>query len=234
MESPSLTNPSIIKLTRFQDIYYENVVKSVYPTKRKEFLKMKKIRNVVALTLTFTLFTGCICPVEVSACNYTSVQTVKAEEKYWDRSYYGSNETSTATAAQLDELIDKIVEHRGTRDCPFVGKGETLKQIEDSYGVSAVACLAIWTWESEFGTSSLARNKNNYGGIFDSNGAKYFDSVEEGMLAQGKLLSESYINEGYVKYSSIASKYCPGNTTWAGNVSSIAQLYAGYLEDIIN
>jgi hypothetical protein len=114
-----------------------------------------------------------------------------------------------------------------------MNNGDTLVEIEEEYEVSGIACLAIWTWESSMGTSSVAQRKNNYGGISGSRGYKSFDTIYDGMIAQGRLLRNVYIDKGYIKYSSIGSKYCPSNKSWGSNVASTAKKYAGWLEDIM-
>lgn len=168
---------------------------------------------------------------------YEEPKTPKVEEtkkSKWNASMYGSNEVTGATADDLNNLIDKIIDYRGLSYSPFKNKGETLVEIETEYGVSAVALLSIWTWESGFGNSSLARDRNNFGGIKNGDGGyRYFDSIEIGMLSSGQLIGEAYIQKGYIQYTDIASKYCPGNYEWAGNVSGTASRYASWLEEIM-
>ena len=209
---------------------------------------MSKIKKAVSVSVISIVMTSCICEAEtinVSAEEYTKLQTStytsvvrastkKSKKRSWTSEYYGSNEVTGATEDELNDLIDKIIEHRGLKYCPFKSKGDVLKKIEEDYEISAIALLSIWTWESSFGTSTMAINRNNYGGIKGSNGYRYFDTIDEGMTEQGRLLHEVYVEEGYVTYSEIASKYCPGNTSWASNISSTAIQYAEWLEKIMD
>lgn len=233
---------------RFRDIYYENVDKGRILPERKDLLKMSKIKKVASVSVITMVMTSCICEAEtfkVSAAEctqlptnaYTSVvraSTKKSKKRSWTSEYYGSNEVTGATEDDLNELIDKIIEHRGLEYCPFKSKGDVLKKIEEDYEISAIALMSIWTWESSFGTSTMAINRNNYGGIKGSNGYKYFDTIDEGMTEQGRLLHEVYVEKGYVTYSEIASKYCPGNMSWSSNISSTARQYAEWLEKIMD
>ena len=218
---------------------------------------MSKMKRVVSAIMAMAL-TSCVCKSveldvaarvlvdlnskDVIAIEPNEPKTKKVHEMkatsnsiQWDSSQYGVTEKTGATSDEIDELIDKIIEHRGISYCPFKGKGDIVVKIEKDYGISAVAMLAMWTWESSFGTSSLAVNNHNYGGIKNGNGGyRYFETISDGMLFQGQLIKEVYVDEGYNTYSLIATKYCPGNSTWSGNVSSIAEMYAGWLEDIMD
>lgn len=219
---------------------------------------MRKSKKVVSVLAVMAL-TSCMCKgIELDAAarvlvdlnaedviavepnepnTKTKVHETKAAAKeiQWDSSQYGVAVRTGATEDELDDLIDKIINYRGLSYCPFKGKGDTLKEIETDYGISPVAMLAMWTWESGFGTSPLAINNNNFGGIKGGNGGyRYFESVSEGMTFQGRLIREAYVDEGYNTYSLIASKYCPGNYEWSGNVSGTAQQYANWLAEIMN
>ena len=231
-----------------------------FSQKRKDLLKMQKIKKVAAV-MSVMVLASCVCQnvgLEVAAAgigkdlrakdvidvtsdviNVTNVVNMNAKSKdrnvEWDSSQYGVTAITGATEDDLGELIEKIIDYRGMSYCPFKGKGDVLKSIEDDYGISPIAMLAMWTWESGFGTSSLAINNHNYGGIKGGNGGyRYFETISEGMIFQGKLIRESYVDQGYDTYALIASKYCPGNYEWSGNVSGSAQKYAGWLEDIMD
>lgn len=89
------------------------------------------------------------------------------------RSY---NDGVTAT-----EIDDAILDIAG--NCPLVGLGSTWKDVAAQEGMDAVYMAAHAAHESAWGTSNIARDKNNiYGwGAYDSdpyNGAKKFDSLE--------------------------------------------------------
>ncbi|WP_129115700.1 glucosaminidase domain-containing protein [Halegenticoccus tardaugens] len=87
--------------------------------------------------------------------------------------------TVSATGAELDEAV------RGVRsDSPLVGLGDTWVAVGNEEGINAVYMAAHAAWESAWGTSTIAQDKNNiYGwGAVDSDpydGAKAFDSFDE-------------------------------------------------------
>lgn len=198
---------------------------------------MKKSKKVVSVIAALML-SSCVCRAEVinvSAAQDTkaSVSASKAGTNKWTAEYYGSAEVTGATADELNELIDKIIDYRGISYCPFKGKGDVLRDLEEEYGVSVICLLSVFTWESTFGTSRIARDRNNFGGITGSNGYKYFDSVEDGMTAEAKLLSENYIEKGYITYAEIGKVYCPVNPGWPDNIRNTAKKYAGWLEEIM-
>ena len=164
-----------------------------------------------------------------------TVEEKKEKKVVWYDYMCDANEITGASAEEFDELIEWICDYRGIKysDCPFYGKGDVLEQIETEYNVSGVVCLGIWTWESSFGTSSMAKNRNNYGGITGGSGYMYFDSIDDGMLYQGDLLERVYISNGYKTLYQIQSKYCPGNTKWASNILGTTEKYATKLYKIM-
>lgn len=106
------------------------------------------------------------------------------------------------------------------------------QESESKYGVPASVTLAQYALESGYGTSFLARTKNNYFGMKNgSKGWQSFNSMEDSFNAHGKLLSgERYASktanaktvQDYV--SGIAETYAPssdGNNNYAGQIMQI-------------
>lgn len=108
------------------------------------------------------------------------------------------------------------------------------QETEQKYGVPASVTLAQYALESGYGSSYLARTKNNYFGMRNgSKGWQEFASMEESFDAHGKLLAEKrYASKTanaktvteYV--NGIAETYAPssdGNNNYAGNLLKIIE-----------
>lgn len=177
---------------------------------------------------------GKLMTLTVSA--YAETDESTTPRKVWYDYMIEADDVTGATEEEFNELIEYICDYRGIKysKCPFYNKGNILVQIEEDYQISGIACLAIWTWESGFGTSSIATKRNNYGGISGKRGYRYFDSVDEGMLHQGKLLRNTYVDNGCTTWESIGKKYCPCNSKWASNVCGTLETYATKLYKIIH
>lgn len=91
------------------------------------------------------------------------------------------------------EQIDFLIEGTG-----LAGLGHAYVEAEQMYGVNALALLGISAIESGWGTSRLAKERNNLFGFqaydHDINKARYFETKEEGILHVARHLSEKYLS----------------------------------------
>lgn len=218
--------------------------------KNKSKSKIPYIMMIIIIAITIVINLTCGKPNDVgvfgipgevktiSVSQYKAkAQTVSEEPKVvWYDYMTAVDDITGATEEEFNELIEYICDYRGINysECPFYGKGDILVQIESDYQISAIACLAIWTWESGFGTSSIATNRNNYGGIAGSRGYRYFDTINEGMLYQAELLRDSYVDNGYTTWEAIGKRYCPVNTMWATHTCGTLDTYATKLYSIMH
>lgn len=153
----------------------------------------------------------------------------------WNSNLYGPADVSGATAEEFNDLIDKIIESRGIKSTPLKNAGEALVEMEESYDISAIGVLSIFTIESGFGVSSLATNQNNYGGVRARNGGwRSYEDASDCIISEGKLLRNTYVDNGHDTWSEIQSIYCPGNYSWDDEISGTAKKYSEWLEDIMN
>lgn len=214
--------------------------------------KSKKSRIMIGIIILITILLNVICVPSnddvvfgepnnfktISVSHYKAKANATSEEPkvVWYDYMTAVDDISGATEEEFNELIEYICDYRGIDydECPFYGKGDILVQIESDYQISAIACLAIWTWESGFGTSSIAINRNNYGGISGSRGYRYFDTINEGMLYQAELLRNSYVDNGYTSWDSIGKRYCPVNDMWATHTCGTLDTYATKLYSIMH
>ena len=172
----------------------------------------------------------------------------KIKAKHWSkmtdselREVYGNytrdiTKTYSGTAADLN----KYLEGKGVLE----GKGQAFIDAQNKYGVSASILVAICMNESAKGTSNLAKNKNNVGGVRISGSTEFrtFDSVEKCIDYMGSFLKSGYIDnsgKALTKLYEINAKYCPAsditdktgiNSGWARNVDK----YAGEIETRVN
>lgn len=108
------------------------------------------------------------------------------------------------------------------------------QETEEKYGVPASVTLAQYALESGYGSSYLARTKNNYFGMRNgSKGFQEFSSMAESFDAHGKLLTEERYSSKTAGASTvteyvnaIAETYAPssdGNNNYAGNILKIIE-----------
>lgn len=100
------------------------------------------------------------------------------------------------------------------------GHGDDFIRAGERYGIDPAFIAAIAMHETGNGTSSIARNKNNVGGMMGKNGAMTFSSVEEGIDAMASNLYRLYIKEGLTTPEAIQRKYAPvGAANDPGNLN---------------
>ena len=79
--------------------------------------------------------------------------------------------------------------------------------------------LAITLHESAYGTSYLAVNQYNYGGLRGGpNGWATFNSAEEGIDYYLNLLKTGYFDLGATTPETIQPFYCPGSSAWVSQI----------------
>lgn len=101
----------------------------------------------------------------------------------------------------------------------------------------AILVIAISKHETGNWTSSLYKNNNNFGGIYNSKEKKFYsyESNEKGLQAFVNLLKNNYFGKGLNTIEEIGAKYCPVgaendptgvNQHW---VPKVTQYYNNYL-----
>ncbi len=118
------------------------------------------------------------------------------------------------------------------KDGVFKDKGTYIEDLCEKYDIDPYLVCAIMAQESGWGTTDSVVYSNNPGGYMDANTnyqtVKYFNTLDEGIEAVIKNLSNNYIKQGLTTIQSIGNKYCPigvGNDPyglnkyWVGNVT---------------
>ena len=133
----------------------------------------------------------------------------------------------TGTADDLNKNLKGVLK----------GKGDVFLRAQSQYGVNAALLASICIHETGNGTSRLAKEQNNVGGIRHAGKTsfRHFDSVDDCIMYMASLLKRNYIGKGLTTIGSIGAKYCPTNdptdkngtnNQWAAIVSKYYQNYA--------
>ena len=100
----------------------------------------------------------------------------------------------------------------------------------------AIIVVSISAHETGYWTSSVFKEKNNFGGVMCNSGLINYETFEDGLNGFVNLLTNNYFNQGLTTIETIGNKYCPVgakndptgvNKNWIPSVSSI---YNNYLQ----
>lgn len=124
------------------------------------------------------------------------------------------------SARELDEFLATL------EDSPLAGKGEAFKDAEAEFGINALFLIAVAGHESGFGTSAIAREKNNLFGFQatdndPSGNAAAYPSIEASIDAAARLFAEKYVTGDYERGP------FPGNKQEGVNVFYASDPYWG-------
>ena len=126
------------------------------------------------------------------------------------------------TAEQFDAIINKVFTDMNKKTTSLTTIGDSLYKVEQENDVNGLYLLGIASFESGWGTSSLASKSNNLYGLI---GCK-FNSVDKCTEYMGSLLRNAYIDKGLNTLAKIQTKYCPnGGSKWINDVTWCANKY---------
>lgn len=157
-----------------------------------------------------------VAPVEKAVVSNTKINTTDITTK------------SNLTADQFNAIIESVLTkfgHSYTKS-KLNNIGESLCAMEQATNVNGLFALAVGSLESGYGTSAMAKNKNNLFGIYKGNGYGTFSSVDECIQYWGGVIRTGYMDKGATTISSISNRYCARPTTWTRDVSWIFGAYA--------
>ena len=129
----------------------------------------------------------------------------------------------TGSAEQLNKVLNR-------KNGVLKNKGQVFLDAQERYGINAAILAAICINESGYGTSPLARTKNNVGGVSQGMGFKSYKSVDECIMDMARFLKSGYVDKGLVTIEQVGKKYCPVgdprdtkgvNAGWGNVVASI-------------
>ena len=165
----------------------------------------------------------------------TSMGTAQSyKDVVWD-----SNDVTRISNLTSSQLI-AILNSYGGKAKNFIPYATGLIAAENKYSVNVFFLIGIEALESGWITSSISKNCNNLGGVcasskYPSNGCgrnsncsfAYFSTPEKFIDYHANMLHKNYLTPGAVYYngkspSGVVVKYCPGCSSWPGNVTTIA------------
>ncbi len=137
------------------------------------------------------------------------------------------NTAYTGSASDLNKRLKGVLS----------GKGDVFIKAQKEYGVNAAFLASVCVHESGNGSSNMAKNKNNVGGVRYPGKTEFrtFNSVDECIMYMASFLKRSYIDKGLITIGQVGAKYCPANdptdtkgtnNLWASRVSSLYKDYS--------
>ena len=158
----------------------------------------------------------------------------KVGDVVWDSS--DVTKISNLTSSQLIAVLNAY----GGNAKNFIPYASGLITAEHKHNVNVFFLIGVEALESGWITSSISRKCNNLGGVCSSsahpsNGCgsnsncsfAHFSSVNEFVDYHADMLHKNYLTPGGSYYhgtspSAVVTNYCPGCSSWPGNVTSIA------------
>lgn len=158
----------------------------------------------------------------------------KIGDVVWD-----SNDVTKISNLTSTQLIG-ILNAQGGNAKNFIPYASGIITAEHKHNVNAFFLIGVEALESGWITSQISQRCNNLGGVcassaHPSNGCgrnsncsfAYFNSVNDFVDYHANMLSKNYLTPGGSYYhgkspSAVVTNYCPGCSSWPGNVTSIA------------
>lgn len=159
--------------------------------------------------------------------NETLGSSAKKYEKSGSRANKKLTDKYNGTAEQLNKQLNK-------KNGVLKNKGQVFLDAQEKYGVNAAILASIAIHETGYGTSNLAKTKNNVGGIRKGSGFKSYSSVDECIMDMARLLKQNYADKGLVTIAQVQQKYCPTsdpqdkkglNSGWRSAVSGLVDKF---------
>ena len=145
--------------------------------------------------------------------------------------YLGSDTDLCQQVAMTTNDMNKIINSWSnvTDVSRFKDKGYAFIRASQVTGLNPVYIFAHAAWESQWGRSYLAQNRNNFFGIaaFDSNpDAAYAmgNDVDDGIINGAVWIKNNYYNQGYTTLNEMVyqGNYASAKGKWVNGITSIA------------
>lgn len=212
----------VINITKKMNIY-----KNLYDGSESDILDAKQ-KMQIAQQETETLRTK-VNDLE----NIISISSNYDIENIINRGGDGSTKDLTTTTIMSVNEMNEWIAKRTPEGSPFLGKGELFLSIAKEYEIDVKYLFAHAALESAYGTSNIARDKNNFFGIGAYNSSPYtsaysYSSFEEGLRAGAEFIKKNYFDEGQNTLSSMIygkKAYC---------VKDDGTPYQGWIDKIIS
>ena len=164
-------------------------------------------------------------PIDVEEVDVEQQEPEHGLTREWITVYSDIVVPTCPSVEDLDALIDywhpRILNGEGTR---FKGYGWAFHKAWEETGIDPLVIFGIAAWESGWGNSQIAIDKNNFYGIaaFDYdpyNCAKDLgDSIGEGIINGAKWIKENYYDKGYTSMYSININGYNPSLAWSDKI----------------
>ena len=130
----------------------------------------------------------------------TQVKLSKEEDAKYNQTNFANKDLKKYPLYTVDEM-NKWISDRAPENSAFIGKGEEFLEVSKETNLDPRYLVAHAALESAWGTSTIAKDKNNYFGIAAYNNSPYssalsFDSSKSGIEEGAKWIKTHYIDEG--------------------------------------
>lgn len=148
------------------------------------------------------------------------------EGQKWDNPGDLTRSDLRSTDAKLSaEDLDNWINSKAPENSIMRGMGESFFKAGQESGLDPRYLVAHAAEETGWGTSNIAKKKNNWFGIgaFDNNpmgGAYSFDDRGEGIVEGAKWIAKNYYDNGETNLQEMNKRYAT-NPQWASNIAGI-------------
>lgn len=147
------------------------------------------------------------------------------------------NKSIKEQTSVTEDSLNTFIAENAPKNSPFIGNASAFIKAGQASGLDPLYLVAHAAEESTWGTSNIAKDKNNYYGIgaFDSDpykGAhKFGGTMEDGILAEAKWIAKNYADQGQdtlytMRFNNGSHEYA-SNPDWAKNIADIMGKYDG-------
>ncbi|MGL5752087.1 MAG: glucosaminidase domain-containing protein [Paraclostridium sp.] len=168
--------------------------------------------------------------------NFINEQIVVSKElddKY--NSSLGNKKLTEYPILTIDEM-NNWISNRAPENSTFIGKGEEFLEVAKDTDLDPRYLVAHAALESAWGTSKIAKDKNNYYGIGAFNKSPYesaytFSSAEEGIREGAEWIKRNYTDQGYdtlnkMLYNDEGKVYCTLNDSKTPDITWMQKIVA--------
>lgn len=149
---------------------------------------------------------------------YQKQKEAEAAQREKEEAIAAAQAAEAQRQAEASIVVNKLnAKFRGS----LTNMGQYFYNVCLEYGVDPYLAGAISLYETGYGTSNLAVNQNNVGGMRTSGGWMSFATIEEGISAYVRNLANNYMNYGLTTPETMVNKYAEGSSSWVNNVNTM-------------
>lgn len=200
---------SLIVYTTILGIYHVNTVNKIDSVHEGEVIKLKsQITDNKVYRMLYEDNNKKIMELESkydeikNKLSFIESQVVlsKQMDTEYNRTNFANKELNKYPIMTIDEM-NKWINDRAPKDSIFIGKGKEFLEVSKEVDLDPRYLVAHAALESSWGTSKIAKDKNNFYGIGAYNSSPYesaksFPNTKSGILEGAKWIKTNYIEQG--------------------------------------